>query len=84
VYLSSKYDEVYPQISQLELLKETHAKDVRSALGNDPLAGTDDMDPVYLETVTYHNRQFQQYAIDNRIYFAPADEVSTIAECREW
>jgi hypothetical protein len=37
------------------------------------------MDPVYLETVTHHNRLFQQYAIDNRIYFAPADEVSTTA-----
>jgi len=37
------------------------------------------MDPVYLEIVTHHSRQFQQYAIDNRIYFAPADEVSTTA-----
>jgi hypothetical protein len=50
-------------------------KPYESTLGSDPQAGTDDMDPVYLETVTHHNRQFQQYAIENRIYFAPADEV---------
>lgn len=55
-------------------------KTYESALGSDPLAGTDDMDPVYLEIVTHHNRQFQQYAIDNRIYFAPADEVSIAAK----
>jgi hypothetical protein len=51
-------------------------KRYESTLGNDPHAGTEDMDPIYLETVTHHNRQFQQYAIDNRIYFAPADEVT--------
>jgi hypothetical protein len=49
---------------------------VTSFVSSDPQAGTDDMDPVYLETVTHHNRQFQEYAIENRIYFAPADKVS--------
>ncbi len=58
-------------------------KAYESTLGSDPQAGTDDMDPVYLETVIHHNRQFQQYAIDNRIYFTPADEVSTATNEQE-
>jgi hypothetical protein len=38
------------------------------------------VDPRYLETVTYHNRQFQEFAIENRIYFAPVDEVNNTAD----
>lgn len=66
------------------LRKRDMLKTYESTLGIDPEAGTDDMDPVYLETVTHHNRQFQQYAINNRIYFAPADEVSTTTNEQGW
>lgn len=41
----------------------------------DPNEGTTEVDPRYLETVTYHNRQFQQFSIDNSICFSPVDEV---------
>lgn len=34
------------------------------------------VDAEKLEIVTYHNRDFQRYALDSRIYFAPVDEVS--------
>ncbi|KAJ4300434.1 hypothetical protein N0V88_003109 [Collariella sp. IMI 366227] len=30
----------------------------------------------YQDLVTYNNRDFQQYALDNGIYFAPVDDVS--------
>ncbi|KFY08242.1 hypothetical protein V492_06410 [Pseudogymnoascus sp. VKM F-4246] len=36
--------------------------------------GTTEVDPRYLETVTYHNREFQQYSVENSIYFSPIDE----------
>lgn len=46
----------------------------------DPNDGTVEVDPRYLETVTYHNREFQEFAIENRIYFAPIDEVKSTAD----
>ena len=36
------------------------------------------MDDLITETVTYHGREFQYYAIDNAAYFAPVDEVTPI------
>jgi len=52
----------------------------------DPNEGTVEVDPRYLEIVTYHNRQFQEFAIENGIYFTPADEVKSTADptCEVW
>ncbi|OBT57341.1 hypothetical protein VE04_02528 [Pseudogymnoascus sp. 24MN13] len=36
--------------------------------------GTTEVDPRYLETVTYHNREFQQHSVENSIYLSPIDE----------
>ncbi len=36
------------------------------------------LDDAYTETVTFHDRVYQRYAIDNRAYFAPIDEVSLL------
>ncbi|KAJ9301648.1 hypothetical protein DTO217A2_7561 [Paecilomyces variotii] len=40
----------------------------------DPEAGTVELDTSYLETVTVEGRDFQQYSINNRIYFGPVDD----------
>ncbi|KAL1883813.1 hypothetical protein VTK73DRAFT_8349 [Phialemonium thermophilum] len=32
------------------------------------------LDESFLETVAYHDREFQHYAIENGVYFAPVDE----------
>jgi hypothetical protein len=45
------------------------AKEIR-----DPDAGTQALDSRYLEKATHHNREFQQFSIDNEVYFAPVDE----------
>lgn len=42
---------------------------------SDPEADTAALDTSYLETVTYNNRDFQQYSVDNDVYFEPVDEV---------
>jgi len=43
-------------------------------MARDPQADTAALDRSFLETVTYHDREYQQYAIDNQVYFAPIDE----------
>ncbi|KAI9839291.1 MAG: hypothetical protein M1819_003286, partial [Sarea resinae] len=40
---------------------------------NDPEADTASIESKYLRTVTLHDRVFQQYALENQIYFAPID-----------
>lgn len=45
-----------------------------------PEEATVPVDGVYLQTVTYHNREYQQYAIDNDMYHAPIDEVGISPE----
>jgi hypothetical protein len=45
-----------------------------------PEEGTAALDESYLETVIYHNREYQQYAITNQTYFAPTDEVRCLLE----
>ncbi|KAK1766742.1 S-adenosyl-L-methionine-dependent methyltransferase [Phialemonium atrogriseum] len=32
------------------------------------------LDNTYVETVVHHDREFQRYALDNGVYFAPVDE----------
>jgi len=34
-----------------------------------------------LETVTFHNREYQRYAIENGVYYAPIDEVTIALGC---
>ncbi|PSS25646.1 hypothetical protein M430DRAFT_48081 [Amorphotheca resinae ATCC 22711] len=41
---------------------------------NHPEENTAELDERYLETVFYHNREYQQYAISNLSYLAPTDE----------
>jgi hypothetical protein len=38
---------------------------------------TDPSIPDYRELADIHDRQFQRFSIDNRIYFVPVDEVRT-------
>ncbi|KFY85035.1 hypothetical protein V500_08769 [Pseudogymnoascus sp. VKM F-4518 (FW-2643)] len=45
-----------------------------SSSSRDHDEGTTEVDPRYLETVTYHNREFQQHSVENSIYFSPIDE----------
>ncbi|KAK2733755.1 hypothetical protein FQN57_001942 [Myotisia sp. PD_48] len=40
----------------------------------DPEFGTTDLDDAHLETITFEGRDYQKYAIQNRIYFAPIDD----------
>lgn len=35
------------------------------------------VDNTYREVVIHHNREFQRYAVENFIYFAPVDDVSS-------
>jgi hypothetical protein len=42
---------------------------------NDPSANTAPLSVAYREIVTYHDREFQLYSINNSIHFAPVDEV---------
>jgi hypothetical protein len=44
--------------------------------GSGPEEGTSALDQTFLETTIYHNRVFQNYAIDNLAYLVPIDEVS--------
>jgi hypothetical protein len=37
--------------------------------------GTVPIDEELLETVVRHGREYQRYAVENGIYFAPIDEV---------
>ncbi|KIN08384.1 hypothetical protein OIDMADRAFT_110979 [Oidiodendron maius Zn] len=46
----------------------------KAELRSHPDEGTAALDDSYLETVTYHNREYQQYAIVNQTYFSPTDE----------
>ena len=39
------------------------------------LAETSELDPAFDETRSYCHREYQSYALDNNIYFAPVDEV---------
>ncbi|KAK2795940.1 hypothetical protein FQN51_009598 [Onygenales sp. PD_10] len=39
-----------------------------------PESGTTELDDSYLRLVTYQGREFQKYAVDNRIYFGPVDD----------
>lgn len=39
-----------------------------------PESNTSSLDSGFLRTVWMHNREFQQYAIDNQVYFGPIDE----------
>ncbi|OAA59560.1 UMTA methyltransferase [Niveomyces insectorum RCEF 264] len=32
------------------------------------------LDDIFKQTVTYHGREYQQYAIENNVYFSPIDE----------
>ncbi|KAL3418258.1 UMTA methyltransferase [Phlyctema vagabunda] len=43
----------------------------------DPQANTVQLEDGYLESVTYHNREYQSHALSNQIYFAPIDEDET-------
>ncbi|OBT61537.1 hypothetical protein VE03_08882 [Pseudogymnoascus sp. 23342-1-I1] len=45
-----------------------------SSSSRDHDEGTTEVDPRYLETVTYHNREFQQHSVENSISFSPIDE----------
>lgn len=45
---------------------------------NDPQANTEELSSNLLDIVTYHGRDFQQYALDNEISFAPIDEVGIL------
>ncbi|KFY51877.1 hypothetical protein V497_08780 [Pseudogymnoascus sp. VKM F-4516 (FW-969)] len=45
-----------------------------SSSSRDHDEGTTEVDPRYLETVTYHNREFQQHSVENSVYFSPIDE----------
>jgi hypothetical protein len=38
--------------------------------------GTVPLDETYAETVDYHGRTYQQYALTNGAYFSPVDEVN--------
>lgn len=38
--------------------------------------GTVPLDDTFTETVEYHGRTFQKYALANKVYFSPVDEVS--------
>jgi hypothetical protein len=42
-----------------------------------PEEGTSELDQTFLETVVYHHRTYQAYAIDNLAYLVPIDEVLT-------
>jgi len=42
---------------------------------SDQESDTAPLDRKYLSTITIHDRLFQQYAIENLIYFVPIDEV---------
>lgn len=44
-------------------------------LPSHPESQTVEVDNSYFETITYYNRDFQQYAITNLSYFQPIDEV---------
>jgi hypothetical protein len=39
------------------------------------LEDTEEIDPQYQTTVTIYGREFQKYALDNNIHWAPIDEV---------
>ncbi|KAH8648765.1 hypothetical protein BGZ60DRAFT_474253 [Tricladium varicosporioides] len=39
-----------------------------------PEADTTALDDSFLETVTIHNREYQQYSIENLVYFVPVDD----------
>ncbi|KAM5429848.1 hypothetical protein McanMca71_004307 [Microsporum canis] len=41
---------------------------------NDPHFGTTALDSAHLEIVTFQGRDYQKYALDNQIYFAPIDD----------
>jgi len=43
-------------------------------MAGSPEAGTQALDQSFLDTVEYHGRTFQSYAITNQVYFAPCDE----------
>jgi hypothetical protein len=40
-----------------------------------PRDGTVPLDDTFTETVEYHGRTFQKYALANKVYFLPVDEV---------
>ena len=42
----------------------------------EPHDDTTAVDPVYWETVTIHDRDFQKFSIDNSVHFVPVDEAS--------
>lgn len=42
----------------------------------DPQRDTTEVDPLYLEIVTIHDRDFQKYSIDNSVHLVPVDEVT--------
>ncbi|PMD36288.1 S-adenosyl-L-methionine-dependent methyltransferase, partial [Hyaloscypha variabilis F] len=42
-------------------------------LNNSPEENTQELDDSFSETVEYHNRTYQQYAINNHMYFEPTD-----------
>ncbi|RDL38861.1 Uncharacterized protein BP5553_03201 [Venustampulla echinocandica] len=43
-------------------------------MASHPDEGTSSLDDSFLETVTIHNREYQQYSITNYVYLAPIDE----------
>lgn len=45
-------------------------------------ADTVSLDPKYEETSWEHERLFQKYSLDNRIYPVPIDEASAGSSCR--
>ncbi|TVY41680.1 hypothetical protein LOCC1_G006711 [Lachnellula occidentalis] len=51
-----------------------------STIGINPEAGTSALDRTFLETVVLHNRDYQQYSINNQVYFVPIDEASVTPE----
>ncbi|KAK6606048.1 UMTA methyltransferase [Botrytis cinerea] len=52
-------------------------------MASHPESQTVEVDNTYFETVTYHNRHFQQYAITNLSYFQPIDE-DELERLRVW
>jgi hypothetical protein len=56
-------------------LKSPQRSNVTTLISSEPQCNTEYQDPCYLETVTHHHRQYQQWSVDNRTYFGPADEV---------
>ncbi|KAH6663497.1 S-adenosyl-L-methionine-dependent methyltransferase [Halenospora varia] len=43
-------------------------------MANNPEADTTALDGSFLETFTIHNREYQQYSIENLVYFVPVDD----------